>query len=55
MPFYFIFSLEGTAYRLRGEGTGSKPATDAALKDLQTLSTADIQGLRRETIAVKKP
>jgi hypothetical protein len=55
MPFYFIFSLEGTAYRLRGEGTGSKAATDAALKDLRTLSTADIQGLRRETIAVKTP
>ena len=54
-PFYFTFSLEGTAYRLRGEGTGSKTATDAALKDLQVLSAADIQGLRRETIAVKKP
>jgi hypothetical protein len=55
LPFYFIFSLEGSAYRLRGEGTGSKPATDAALKDLQALSATDILALRRETLAVKKP
>ena len=54
-PFYFMFPLEGTTYRLRGEGTGSKAATDAALKDLQALSATDILGLRRETIAVKKP
>ena len=55
MPFYFIFSFEGSAYRLRGEGTGSKAATDAALKDLQALSASDIVALRRETLAVKKP
>jgi hypothetical protein len=56
-PFYFIFSLEGGSYRLRGEGTGSQTATDAALKELQTLSASDIQALRRETIAaaVRKP
>ena len=55
MPFYFSFSLEGATYKLRGEGTGSKAATDAALKDLQALSAGDIQALRRETLAVKKP
>jgi len=56
-PFYFTFSLEGGSYRLRGEGTGSKTATDAALKDLEARSASDIQALRRETIAstVKKP
>jgi hypothetical protein len=54
MPFYFYFSLEGAAYRLRGEGTGSKAVTDAALKELQALSAADILSLRRETVAVKK-
>jgi len=56
-PFYFIFSLEGSSYRLRGEGTGSKTATDATLKDLEALSASDIQALRRETIAaaVNKP
>jgi hypothetical protein len=50
-----IFSLEGAAYRLRGEGTGSKIVTDAALKELQSLSASDILNLRRETVAVKKP
>jgi hypothetical protein len=54
-PFYFIFSVEGASYRLRGEGTGSKAATDAALKELQALSASSILSLRRETIAVKKP
>jgi hypothetical protein len=54
MPFYFSFSLEGSAYRIRGEDTGSKAATDAALKDLQALSATDIVSLRRETLAVKK-
>jgi hypothetical protein len=54
MPFYFIFTLEGGAYRLRGEGTGSKAVTDASLKELQALSAADILSLRRETIAVKR-
>jgi hypothetical protein len=56
-PFYFILSLEGGSYRLRGDGTGSKTATDATLKDLEALSASDIQALRRETIAaaVKKP
>lgn len=55
MPFYFSFSLEGGAYKLRGEGTGSKAATDAALKDLQALSPRDIQALRAETLVAKKP
>jgi|SRR6266853_427139 hypothetical protein len=56
-PFYFILSLEGGSYRLRGDGTGSKTATDATLKDLEALSASDIQAVRRETIAaaVKKP
>ena len=53
MPFYFAFSLEGSAYKIRGEGTGSKAATDAALKDLKALSTSDIASLRRETLTVK--
>jgi hypothetical protein len=53
-PFYFIFSPEGAEYHLRGEGTGSKPATDAALHELQSLSTKDIQALLRETKAAAK-
>jgi hypothetical protein len=54
-PFYFIFSLESGTYKLRGEGTGSKAVTDAALKELQALSPGDIKRLRVETIAAKKP
>jgi hypothetical protein len=54
-PFYFTFSLEGSAYRLRGEGAGSKAATDAAAKELQALSASEILTLRRETLLVKKP
>jgi hypothetical protein len=54
-PSYFIYTFEGTTYRLRGEGNGPKAATDAAYKDLLALSPAEIQALRRETIAVKKP
>ena len=54
-PFYFIFSLEGATYKLRGEGTGSKVVTDAALKELQALSRRDIERLRLETVAAKKP
>jgi len=54
-PFYFIFSLEGSAYKLRGEGTGPKAATDAALKDLQALAATDIAALRSATLAAKKP
>jgi hypothetical protein len=49
-PFYFILSLEKGAYRIRGEGTGSKTVTDATLRELQSLSTADVQALRQETM-----
>jgi hypothetical protein len=50
-PFYFIFSTEGRGYHLRGEGTGLKTLTDAALKDLEVLSYTDIAGLVGQTIA----
>jgi hypothetical protein len=53
-PFYFIFSPEGSGYHLRGEGTGSKVVTDAALHDLQNLSARDIQALLRETKGAAK-
>jgi len=48
-PFYFALSFENGSYRIRGEGTGAKSITDAALRQLQTLSTTDIQALRQET------
>jgi len=53
-PFYFSFSLEGTSYHLRGEGTGSKPASDAAYGELQALSTSTIRSLIEQTKRVGK-
>ena len=48
MPFYFTFSYGSGAYRLVGEGTGSKAATDAAYQELSRLKTAQIQQLYSE-------
>jgi hypothetical protein len=53
-PFYFFFSPEGRGYHLRGEGTGSKPLTDAAYKELEVLSNKDITNLVGQTIAIRK-
>ena len=53
-PFYISLSFENGAYRIRGEGTGAKSVTDAALLQLQALSTLDIQALRKATIAQAK-
>jgi hypothetical protein len=53
-PFYFSFSLEGSSYHLRGEGTGSKPASDAAYSELQALSTSAIRSLVEQTKHVGK-
>jgi hypothetical protein len=53
-PFYFFFSPEGRGYHLRGEGTGSKPLTDAAYKELEVLSNKDITDLVGQTIAIRK-
>lgn len=48
-PFYFILTPEGSRYRLRGEGNGSRAATDAAMKELRVLSSKDIARLILET------
>jgi|SRR5580704_7458800 hypothetical protein len=53
-PFYFFFSPDAGGYHIRGEGTGLKAITDAALRDLQNLSGADIWALIRETQATKQ-
>jgi hypothetical protein len=52
MPFYFILHPKDGTYQLEGEGTGDKAATDAAARELQRLSTADISALINETRAV---
>ena len=53
-PFTFTLAPQGDSYQLRGEGTGSQSATDAALKELQALTTKDIETLIRQTQAVRK-
>jgi len=52
-PFYFVFTPKpGGGYRLIGEGTGTKAATDAAHADLSKLTNADVQTLIRQTKSV---
>jgi hypothetical protein len=53
-PFYFSFSPEHGGYHLRGEGTGSKKVTDAALEDLKRLSDDNVRALVHEAQAEKK-
>jgi hypothetical protein len=52
-PFYFMFSPEGAGYHLRGEGTGDKARTDAALAELKALSDKEIAALVGQTIATR--
>ncbi|MET3116453.1 hypothetical protein AAKU64_000659 [Undibacterium sp. GrIS 1.8] len=47
-PFYFMFAFGTSGYKLYGEGTGNKAATDAAYKDLIELSASQIDGLFSE-------
>ena len=44
-PFYFMFNWQNGTYRLVGEGTGNKAATDAAYTALHALAPAEIQEL----------
>jgi len=48
-PFYFMFSPHENGYRLSGEGTGRKDATDAAFDELKALSERDIAALIEQT------
>ncbi len=48
-PFYFMFSPHENGYRLSGEGTGRKDATDAAFDELKALSARDIAALIEQT------
>jgi hypothetical protein len=49
MPFVFFFYIKDGGYRLYGEGTGNKEATDAALSELQQLSESEITKLIVQT------
>jgi hypothetical protein len=48
-PFYFMFTPEGSGYKLVGEGAGAKDITDRALAELKALRVADVEALIHET------
>ena len=50
-PFYFQFFVKDGQYKLVGEGTGNKNATDAAYDELKLLTEGDIQALIDQTRA----
>lgn len=52
-PFFFIVFREADNYRIYGEGTGSKIASAAALKDLEAMSGAALAGLVSEAARSK--
>jgi len=48
-PFIFMLHPAANGYQLHGEGTGSKDASAAALKELNALTEHDIVALVLET------
>jgi hypothetical protein len=52
-PFVFFYYIKDGGYRLYGEGTGNKEATDAALRELQQLSEREITKLILQTRQVQ--
>jgi hypothetical protein len=48
-PYYFTVFPHGTEYHVFGEGTGDREATDAAFKEIELFTTADIRALLDET------
>ena len=48
MPFYFSFQIMNVEYKLNGEGSGSKDASNAAFIELQKLSKDEILKLLNE-------
>jgi hypothetical protein len=54
LPFAFQLHPTSSGYRLVGEGTGSKAATDPVAEALSTLSAQDIATIIEQTKAVKK-
>jgi len=53
MPFVFVLHPDKTAYRLEGEGTGSKVASDAAGAEIQRVSAEDLAGILAQTKQAK--
>lgn len=50
-PYYFTVFPHGTEYHVFGEGTGDRQATEAAFKEIELFTTADIRALLDETRA----
>lgn len=50
-PFVFILAWRDGGYRISGEGNGSEAASNAAGRDLEALTAADIATLIAETRA----
>ncbi len=48
-PFYFVLASDGVGYKVTGEGSGSKSATESTLKALKLLTESEIQGLIQDT------
>ncbi|AXQ29742.1 hypothetical protein D0B54_14135 [Solimonas sp. K1W22B-7] len=48
MPFVFSFAKEKGQYHLRGEGTGSRDASQAAFDELQVFSEKEIAELIKQ-------
>ena len=53
-PFVFAFVANEKGYRLYGEGTGRKDATEAAFNELKALSEKDIVTLIEQTKTVQR-
>jgi hypothetical protein len=53
-PFYFVLAWRDGKYTISGEGNGSEAASTAAGRDLEAMSTADIETLVTETRAVAR-
>lgn len=52
-PFIFMLHPSTNGYKLHGEGTGNKEATDAALKELNALTEREVVALVAETRSVR--
>jgi len=48
-PYYFVLASDGVGYKVTGEGTGPKSATESTLKTLKLLTEAEIRGLIQDT------
>jgi hypothetical protein len=54
-PFYFTVYPENGEYHVFGEGTGDRQATDAAFKEIELFTSADIRALMDEAKSAQTP